>query len=92
MKTIYNLTPISPVNSGDVYRATCNISTRGGYNLYTGELLQVHDKTEEAPHDEMSESGVNWICRTKHGISIWATLEHCISRGLFIRVPPVTEG
>ena len=74
------------VKSGDVYEFLCNMSTRAGHTHPKGSLLHVHDRTTDTPHGEISESGYNWYCRTEIGISIWATLEQCIARGLLKRV------
>ena len=83
---IPNLNPIEPVACGDTYEFLDNMITRAGHVHPKGSLLYVHDFTLKTPHDEISESGRNWICRTDFGISIWATLEQCISRRLLKKV------
>ena len=77
---------IEPVREGDVYRFECDMSTRAGHVHPAGTLLHVVQATRDCPHDEISESGSNWLCRTDHGASLWATLEQCIARGVIVRV------
>ncbi len=85
LKVITNLGQTIRGQSGDVYEFTSTISTRAGHLHPCGSLLYVHDHTQEAPHDEIGENG-NWWCRTDFGLSIWATLEQCIARGLLKKV------
>ena len=85
-KVISNLGVKVQVQSGDTWKFLCNMSTRAGHVHPKGSLLHVHDKTTEAPHGEIGESGFNWWCRTEFGLSIWATLEQCIARGLLKKV------
>lgn len=70
------------VHSGEVYEFLFDVHTRGGLVHETGDLLEVLDSTQRAPYGEVSQSGVNWVCKTKYSTSIWATLEQCIARGL----------
>jgi hypothetical protein len=70
------------VSEGDTYEFLDNVSTRAGHVHPKGSMLFVHDRTRSTPHDEIGPRGYNWICRTQFGISVWATLEHCIERGL----------
>ena len=76
------------VQSGDVYEFLCNMSTRAGHTHPRGSRLYVHDRTTDPSFGEISESGYNWYCRTDFGISVWATLESCISRRLLKKVAP----
>lgn len=89
-KTMPNYGEVNPVQPGDVYEFLYNVETRAGHTHPKGSLLCVHESTTRAPHDEISASGKNWICQTDFGVSTWATLEQCISRGLFKKVggPP----
>ena len=71
------------VKPGQVYEFLCDVSTRAGHTHEKGSLLIVQDSTTKTPHGEISQSGVNWVCETRYGTSVWATLEQCIARGLF---------
>lgn len=79
------------VNVGDCYQFKYDMSTRAGHIHLAGSYLYVVDFTVKSPFDEISASGKNWVCKTVHGTSIWATLEHCISRNLFNKVDPPVE-
>lgn len=74
------------VAPGETYRFTTSVRTRAGQVYREGNLLHVHDPTQETPFGEMSGNGCNWICRGDYGISVWSTLESCIARGLLVRV------
>lgn len=74
------------VHEGDVYEFLYNVTSRDGNIHPVGSRLYVHNRTQDAPHGEINESGTNWYCCTSFGISVWATLEHCIARGLFQKV------
>jgi hypothetical protein len=74
------------VEEGDAYVFQDDVSTRAGFVHPKGSLLFVHDRTGSAPHDEVGPRGHNWICRTQFDVSVWATLEHCIERGLLKRL------
>lgn len=74
------------VRSGDTYVFTCDCSTRAGHVHPRDSLLYVHDSTTDAPFDEIGPKGINWWCRTQFGISVWATLEQCIERGILKRL------
>ena len=74
------------VSEGDVYEFVGGCSTRSGLIHPRGALLFVHDRTGSAPHGEVGPRGHNWICRTQLDVSVWATLEHCIERGVLRRV------
>jgi hypothetical protein len=76
------------VRSGDTYVFTCDVSTRAGHMHPRGSLLYVHDATQSTPHNEIGPHGSNWICRTQFSVSVWATLEQCIERGLMKRLQP----
>lgn len=73
---------IAPVEVGQVYRFAYDCLTRAGEVHEANSLLIVQASTTETPHGEISESGCNWVCKTSHGVSCWATLENCIARGL----------
>jgi hypothetical protein len=79
------------IQEGDVYEFLCPVSTRAGHVHMTGELLHVHDRTGQTPFGEIGPQGHNWICRTRHGLSVWTTLEHCIERGLLRKQPEVSS-
>jgi hypothetical protein len=86
-KVIPNLNGIKPfIQAGDCYQFVYDMSTRAGHNHLRGSYLYVIESTTEAPFGEISESGLNWRCKTKHSISVWASLEQCLSRGCFVRV------
>ena len=70
------------VTAGDVYCFMDDVYTRSNLVHNKGDLLLVLDSTLQTPHGEISESGVNWVCETRHSTSVWATLEQCIARGL----------
>ena len=87
IRVIYNVGPLPwGINDGDVYEFVSDMSTRAGHVHRKGSFLYVLRPTFETPHQEVGESGFNWVCLTDHGISIWATLAQCISRGLFKKV------
>lgn len=79
---------VPDVHPNDVYEFLTDMATRGGQSHKKGSQLTVIDFTTQFPHHEISASGRNWICETIYGISVWATLESCISRGLFKKVEP----
>lgn len=71
------------VREGDVWRWLFDVQCRSGRTERRGSLLFVHDRTGHAPHGEIGPNGHNWICRSEDGfISVWATLEQCVERGL----------
>lgn len=74
------------VRAGDVYVFMTNCSTRAGHIHPKDSLLYVHDNTGATPHDEIGPHGTNWLCRTQFGVSVWATLEQCIERGILKRL------
>ena len=81
LRVIHNLGPVErPVQVGDVYRCTYGLQTRTGHFYPKGSWIQVVGPTTDAPFGEIGESGVNWVCRTTKGESVWATLEQCLSR------------
>lgn len=84
---IRTLKPIAPVQPGQVYMFLHDVSTRAGHVHPRDSFLHVEDVTTQCPHGEIGEGDRNWVCRTDHGTSIWATLEQCISRDLLMRVP-----
>lgn len=102
---IPNLNGIKPlVQAGDCYQLVYDMSTRAGHFLLKGSCLYVIESTREVPFGEISESGLNWRCMTQNsapcsngsyftsiGISVWATLEQCLSRGLLVRVERINE-
>jgi len=90
INTIHNLGPIDPVEPGHTYEFLFGMSTRAGHVHERGSLLHVEDRTTRTPHGEISESGSNWVCRTQHGTSVWATLEQCLSRGMLKRLRDYT--
>lgn len=79
------------IHSGQVYEFVQEIRCRNGDIHPAGSRLHVHDSTIEAPFDEIGPNGVNWICRTKFGITIWSTLEHCIERKVIKRLCSVEQ-
>jgi hypothetical protein len=89
------ITWIDPINSpkkiqirsGDLFQFTHDVSTRAGYVHPRGSLLYVHQMTHDKPHGEVGPRGFNWVCRTQFDVSIWATLESSIERGLLVKVP-----
>lgn len=91
MKVIGWLSPTSErtvcVSEGETYVFQESVSTRAGFVHPKGSLLFVHDRTGHVPHGEIGPRGHNWLCRTQFDISVWATLEHCIERGLLKRLP-----
>lgn len=81
LRIIHNLGPVErPVQAGDTYRFTYGMQTRTGQFYPKGTWIQVLRPTNETPAGEIGESGVNWVCRTNLGDSVWATLEQCLSR------------
>lgn len=90
MKKIEFLSPAShgkvQVQSGETYEFQYDVSTRAGHVHGEGTHLHVHDSTKETPFDEIGPYDLNWYCRTEFGISVWATLESCIERGLLKKV------
>lgn len=74
------------VEEGDVYEFLLNVGTRAGFTHLAGSRIFVVRKTREAPHNEVGPRGCNWVCQTIHDTSVWATLEHCIERGLLHRI------
>ncbi len=72
--------------AGEVYQFEMPVSTRAGHYFMPGDLLYIHEATEETPYGEIGPRGMNWICRTRFGVSVWSTLESCIERGLLSRV------
>lgn len=77
---------IPDVRPGEIYVLQCVMSTRAGHNHELGSELHVLDFTTKTPHGEISASGRNWVCQSIYGISVWATLESCISRGLLVKL------
>jgi len=84
---VYNFRVLpSKVHSGDEYEFLYDMTTRAGHIHSKGSRIRVLDATTQAPYNEIGESGHNWICRTKYSVSVWATLEQCISRGLLRKI------
>ena len=92
MKTITTIqwqdsTKHPQVMSGDVYEVLIpKLTCRSGLVHLKGDRLIVMRHTKEAPHNEVGPLGYNWIVKTKHDVSVWATLESCITRGLIQKV------
>lgn len=71
------------VKAGDVFRVCVSgIRCRNGLVHMRDETLTVVSPTIDTPFDEVGPHRINWIVRTKHDRSVWATLESCIARGL----------
>lgn len=70
------------VAPNDIYEFMGPCITRTKQLNPVGTLLFVIKSTKDTPYGEISASGHNWICSTQFGISCWATLENCISRGI----------
>lgn len=86
-KVVYNVAEIEPVQVGDKYEWLMTVGCRSGAIQQAGSVIEVLDFTRNATWGEVSESGVNWICRTADGlVSEWSTLEACISRGTLRKV------
>jgi hypothetical protein len=73
------------VKPGDVYVFQHPVGTRAGHVHSRGTELKVLDSTTKCRHGEISQSGRNWVCESIYGVSEWATLEQCISRGLLAK-------
>jgi hypothetical protein len=69
-----------------VYEFACDMSSRSGVMYKAGDEIRVVEATQSTPHNEIGVSGCNWICETKHGRSVWATLEQCVSRGMLRQI------
>jgi hypothetical protein len=69
-----------------IYEFVCDMSARSGVTHKNGDTIKVIEATQATPHNEIGISGCNWICETKHGRSVWSSLEHCISRGMIRRL------
>jgi len=73
------------VGVGQTYEFRYAVWTRANKIYVAGDLLWVQASTALTPHGEISQSGINWVCRTKHGTAVWATLEQGIARGVLVR-------
>ena len=76
------------VHAGQVYEFVRDVSCRSGFVHPGGSFLHVVDSTKATPHGEIGPCGHNWVCKTQYDVSVWATLEHCIERGLLRKVKP----
>lgn len=84
---IPNIGPLPwEVQPGDIYEFRSNMYCRDGNVYHIGDRLFVRYRTLETPHGEIGEANRNWVCDTQYGSSVWATLEQCVSRGLFKKV------
>lgn len=76
--------PLFPVKvvARELYRFTIEIYCRDGTVFDVGEPLRVISATDAIPYGEVGPNGHNWLCDAKNGLTVWATLEQCISRGV----------
>ncbi len=74
---------------GDHYLWQHTVSCRSGLSHKKGTGLFVWLATQDAPHDEKTDHGTQWVCQTNLDTSVWATLESCIHRGLLKKVEPL---
>lgn len=73
------------VKAGNMYRVDVSgVSCRSGFMHLQGETLEVEAPTMDVPFDEVGPRGINWIVKTRHDTSVWATLESCIARGILV--------
>lgn len=79
------------VREGDIYEVTTypGLLCRSGRVLLQGSRLYVIQRSRDVPHNEISASTWNWLVRESADdhVSIWATLEQCIQRGVLRLVP-----
>lgn len=90
-KVILNLKPVRPIENGDVFEFLYDMETRSNLVHWRGSTIEVVGLTSETPFGEISARGFNWICKTEHDVSVWATLEQCLSRGVLLRHPRFGE-
>jgi len=75
-----------PVRPGERFVWLYDVGCRDGKTLSKGSIIEVLEKTNYSPHNEMGPRGHNWICKAENGVTVWATLEHCLDRELLRRV------
>lgn len=83
--------PIEPVEVGSVWTWACSAQSRVGHVFVEGETIKVLSQTKETPHGEVMERGYNLVIEASNGITVWATFEQCVSRGMLFRQVPVSR-
>lgn len=74
--------------SGDIFERTVFARTVGGQDYEVGDTIEMIEMTQESPHGYHCSAG-NWRCRTKHGVSVWTSVEEDIARGLWRKIGSV---
>lgn len=82
---IYGLN-IQPVLPGDRFIWKYDIICRSGKTIPKGSEALVIEQSGMTPYDEIMERGYNLLVKTANGVSIWATFEQCVSRGLLDKI------
>jgi len=86
MNVVSNVKAIDPVEPGSVWEWLRHMKTRGAPRINCGMAAVVLARTDSAPHGEVMERGYNLLIATDGVVSVWATFEQCVSRGLLRRV------
>ena len=71
---------------GSVWEWTSDVRCRSGYIMKKGSTARVIERTGMTPHGEVMDRGYNLLVETNWDVTVWATFEQCISRGLLRRV------
>jgi hypothetical protein len=94
----YDLTIISPVSEipaveeGSVWEWLVDVDCRSGHTIPKGSKAKVVKRTGLAPYGEIMDRGYNLLIEAANGITIWATFEQCVSRGLLRKVKSNEDG
>ncbi len=86
MNVVANVKPIDAVEPGTTWEWLRCMKTRSGLRINAGLIAAVVAKTDNAPHGEVMERGYNLLISTDGVLSVWASFEQCVSRGLLRRV------
>lgn len=83
---VVNVKEIPPVEVGSAWEWQRDMKTRGELRIGRGSIAIVLARTDDAPHGEVMERGYNLLVSTDGVMSVWASFEQCVSRGLLVRV------
>lgn len=88
MNVISPVRPVDPVPARSKWEWLLDVSCRSGRIQAKGSVVEVLEFTFDAPHGEIMDRGYNLLVREPGGeVTVWATFEQCLSRGLLRRVP-----
>jgi hypothetical protein len=72
--------PKEDLQPGQVLRVMKPVVTLGNFCYYQGDILELVERTQEAPYGYQSSLG-NWVVRCPHQVSVWSNIEAAVAEG-----------